>query len=66
MPQEGRAAHPGADCWVEPDAPDRPPSRLLLLVQDRTGYLNLCELSRAWLLNVLRNQACLKLGGWPS
>ena len=52
----------GADCWVEPDAPDRPPSRLLLLVQDRTGYLNLSELlSRAWLLNVQRNQACLKL-----
>ncbi|MEO3692398.1 DNA polymerase III subunit alpha [Roseateles paludis] len=52
----------GADCWVEPDASDRPPSRLLLLVQDRTGYLNLSELiSRAWLQNVLRNQACLKL-----
>ena len=34
----------GPDCWVEPDAPDRPPSRLLLLVQDRTGYLNLSEL----------------------
>jgi len=53
----------GADLWVEPDlAP--PPSeprratQLLVLVQNRTGYLNLCELlSRAWIQNVQRNQA---------
>lgn len=27
----------GADVWLEPDAETRPASRLLLLVQDRTG-----------------------------
>ncbi len=32
-------------------------SRLLLLVQNRQGYLNLCELlARAWTRNVVRNQ----------
>src|SRR4051794_6862776 len=51
----------GADVWLEPDAGEKSPSRLLLLVQDRTGYLNLSELlSRAWLANVQRNQAWLK------
>ncbi len=57
----------GADCWLEaegpaiPGAPPQPPSRVLLLVLDSRGYLNLCELlSRAWLGNVIRNQACLK------
>jgi DNA polymerase III subunit alpha len=57
----------GADCWLEPDtvpAPGTlapPPARVLLLVQNTQGYLNLCELlSRAWLGNVIRNQACLK------
>jgi len=51
----------GADVWLEPEHPDKPASRLLLLVQDRAGYLNLCELlSRAWLANVQRNQAWLK------
>ncbi|HEY1130079.1 MAG TPA: PHP domain-containing protein, partial [Roseateles sp.] len=52
----------GADCWLESDATDKPPTRLLLLVQDKQGYLNLSELlSRAWIQNVQRNQACLKL-----
>ena len=51
----------GADCWLEPDATDKPPTRLLLLVQNHQGYLNLSELlSRAWITNVQRNQACLK------
>lgn len=51
----------GADVWIEPDGADKPPSRLLLLVQNSRGYLNLCELlSRAWLQNVQRNQAWLK------
>jgi DNA polymerase III subunit alpha len=50
----------GADVWMEPEGTEKSPSRLLLLVQDRQGYLNLCELlSRAWLTNVQRNQACL-------
>jgi DNA polymerase-3 subunit alpha len=51
----------GADLWVEPDGTDKQPSRLLLLVQNQRGYLNLCELiSRAWLHNVQRNQAWLR------
>ena len=63
----------GADVWLEPEAGaagtpgERQPSRLLLLVRDAQGYLNLCELlSRAWLANVQRAQAWLKwqwLGG---
>src|SRR5687768_7512014 len=37
-------------------------SRVLLLVQDRQGYLNLCELlARAWTQNVQRAQAVTKL-----
>ena len=52
----------GADVWLENAlGPDKPPSRLLLLVQDGTGYLNLSELlARAWVGNVQRNQALLK------
>lgn len=51
----------GADVWVEPDSGDKAAQRLLLLVQDRRGYLNLCELlSRGWLHNVQRAQAWVK------
>jgi len=53
----------GADLWLEPDdaAPDRQPSRLLVLVQDVTGYLHLSELlAKAWVENVQRNQAWVK------
>ncbi|MFM2057164.1 MAG: hypothetical protein RLY71_1549 [Pseudomonadota bacterium] len=57
----------GADIWLEPDqqlpaGEPRQASRLLLLVQNRQGYLNLCELlSRAWVGNVQRNnQAWVK------
>ena len=40
----------GADVWLEPESSDRPPSRLLLLAQNRAGYLNLCELlTRCWM-----------------
>jgi DNA polymerase-3 subunit alpha len=54
----------GADVWMEPDAAlagdGKQPSRLLLLVQDTQGYLNLCELlSRGW-RNVQRAQAWIK------
>ena len=31
----------GADLWMQPDAGERQPSRLLVLVQDQRGYLNL-------------------------
>ena len=42
----------GCDVWVTHDVDRDSPFRLLLLVQDRTGYRNLCELlSRAWLQN---------------
>ena len=52
----------GADVWLEPEGGEKAPSRMVLLVQDRQGYLNLCELlSRAWLLHeAQRSQACVK------
>ena len=38
----------GADVWLEPEGGEKAASRLLLLVQNKDGYLNLCEiLSRA-------------------
>ena len=48
----------GADVWVSnPQDPDQP-HRLLLLVQNHSGYLNLCELlSRASLENQSRGRA---------
>ena len=48
----------GADVWVtNPQDPDQP-HRLLLLVQNHSGYLNLCELlSRASLDNQTRGRA---------
>src|SRR5258706_9594806 len=50
-----------ADVWVEPEGSGKAPSRLLLLVRDKQGYLNLCELlSRGWLPNAQRAQAWLK------
>ncbi len=40
---------------------DRLPSRLLLLVQNQQGYLNLCELlARGWVRNAQRAQAWMK------
>ena len=55
----------GADVFVEPDpvlsGSDKQASRLLLLVQNRQGYLNLCELlARGWVKNVQRSQAWIK------
>ncbi len=52
----------GADIFVEPEQaiPGSTPvaSRLLLLVQNRQGYLNLCELlARGWVQNAQRAQA---------
>ena len=54
----------GADVWVEVPGKDAsvPAARLLLLVQNHQGYLNLSELlTRAWIKNVVRDQAVLKL-----
>ena len=39
----------GADVWLEPEEAGRVPTRLLLLIQNRQGYLRLCELlGEAW------------------
>ncbi|MEO5661638.1 MAG: DNA polymerase III subunit alpha, partial [Polaromonas sp.] len=54
----------GADIWLEAPLKEAgaPASRLLLLVQNHRGYLNLCELiTRAWTKNVVRDQAVVKL-----
>ena len=54
----------GADVWVETPGKDAgaPAARLLLLVQNHRGYLNLSELlTRAWTKNVFRDQAIVKL-----
>jgi len=49
------------DVWVESDRDPEQPARLLLLVQNHRGYLQLCELlSRAFLRNQLRGKATLK------
>ncbi|MEW6706735.1 MAG: DNA polymerase III subunit alpha [Pseudomonadota bacterium] len=51
----------GADVWMEPEAGEKQPSRLLLLVQDSAGYHNLCEiLARGWTQNAQRAQAWIK------
>ena len=59
----GRGVKPilGVDLWMEPEGGDKQPSRLLLLVQNMQGYLNLCELlARAWTGNAQRTQAWIK------
>ena len=55
----------GCDIWLEPENPasggEKQGSRLLLLVQNDTGYLHLCELlARAWTGNTQRSQALVK------
>ena len=48
----------GCDAWITNDDDRDKPSRLLLLVKNRTGYLQLCELlSKAWLTNLHRGRA---------
>jgi DNA polymerase III subunit alpha len=48
----------GCDVWVTNDDERDKPSRLLLLVKNRAGYLQLCELlSKAWLTNQHRGRA---------
>jgi DNA polymerase-3 subunit alpha len=54
----------GADVWVQVPGKEAgaPAARLLLLVQNHRGYLNLSELlTRAWTKNVVRDQAVIKL-----
>jgi DNA polymerase-3 subunit alpha len=55
----------GVDVLMEPNGGepggDRQASRLLLLVQNKQGYLNLCELlARGWVSNAQRAQAWIK------
>ncbi|MCP5272589.1 MAG: DNA polymerase III subunit alpha [Burkholderiaceae bacterium] len=51
----------GADLWMEPDVPGGQATRLLVLVQDWGGYLNLSELlARAWTVNAQRTTAWVK------
>ncbi|MDO8305007.1 DNA polymerase III subunit alpha [Herminiimonas sp.] len=48
----------GCDVWITNDSDRDKPSRLLLLVKNKTGYLQLCELlSKAWLTNLHRGRA---------
>ncbi|MEN9867437.1 MAG: polymerase alpha subunit, partial [Pseudomonadota bacterium] len=48
----------GCDVWISNDANRDKPSRLLLLVKNRHGYLQLCELlSEAWLNNQFKGRA---------
>jgi DNA polymerase-3 subunit alpha len=52
----------GCDVWIENPADRDKPSRLLLLVKNKLGYLNLCELlSRSWLTNQYRGRAEVKV-----
>ncbi len=54
----------GADVWVQVPGKDAsaPPARLLLLVQNHRGYLNLSELlTRAWTRGVVAGNAIISL-----
>ena len=57
----------GADVWLDPEGGAKQPSRLLLLVQDATGYRNLCQLlTRSWLDNAQRAQARIEAAWFDS
>ncbi len=50
------------DVWVESDRDDENPARVLLIVQNHKGYLQLCEiLSRAYLQNHKRGKAIVRM-----
>src|SRR5271166_5378696 len=52
----------GCDVWISSDADPDHPHRLLLLVQNRAGYLSLCHLlTRAWTENQHRDRAEIRL-----
>ncbi|MDQ9170801.1 DNA polymerase III subunit alpha [Oxalobacteraceae bacterium R-40] len=52
----------GCDIWITNDDDRDKPSRLLLLVKNRVGYLQLCDLlSRAWLSNLYRGRAEIRI-----
>jgi DNA polymerase III subunit alpha len=51
----------GAEVCLAAEAGEKGPSRLVLLVQNRTGYLGLCELlSRGWLHNAASGHATIE------
>ena len=51
----------GCDIWLENEANRDQPYRLLLLCQNQTGYLKLCDLlTRAYLQNQYRGRAEIK------
>jgi DNA polymerase-3 subunit alpha len=52
----------GCDVWIANENERDKPSRLLLLVKNRAGYLQLCELlSKAWLNNLYRGRAEIRI-----
>jgi DNA polymerase-3 subunit alpha len=52
----------GCDVWITNDTERDKPSRLLLLVKNNAGYLQLCELlSKAWLENLHRGRAEIRV-----
>lgn len=52
----------GCDVWITNDDDRDKPSRLLLLVKNEAGYLQLCELiSQAWLSNLHRGRAEIRV-----
>ncbi len=60
----GKGVQPivGCDVWITNDDDRDKPSRLLLLVKNRDGYLQLCELlARAWLSNQHRGRAEIRI-----
>ncbi|MDO8652771.1 MAG: DNA polymerase III subunit alpha [Undibacterium sp.] len=58
---KGIKAIAGCDVWISNDLDRDKPTRLLLLVKNRLGYLQLCELlAQAWLENQHRGRAELK------
>ena len=52
----------GCDLWITNEHDRDSPTRMAVLVQDRSGYLNLCELiTRAYLENPHRNRAEVRI-----
>ena len=52
----------GCDVWITNEEHRDKPSRLLLLVKNKAGYLQLCELlSKAWLTNLNRGRAEIRI-----
>ena len=52
----------GCDLWITNDIDRDNPTRMVVLVQNRAGYLNLCELiTRAYLENPHRNRAEVRI-----